>query len=187
MPLPRGERCKIMSAKLIIDLAKARLQQDSHVRCSYKHHPDNRGFDALLEMVRFALVCRRCHSAPCVKACPSRALAKVHTNGDADDCGILERAHMLCTGCGTCAIACPFGTIYADLIRFPSSICDMCRGRLEPDEKPLCVMTCDNGSIEYREIESGGDFVEVLDGVVVKVPGGRAWQPLLTNPEEVKT
>ncbi|GAH02126.1 unnamed protein product, partial [marine sediment metagenome] len=48
-----------MGAKLIIDLGKSKLQNESGVRCSYKHHPDNKGFDSLLEMVRFALICRR--------------------------------------------------------------------------------------------------------------------------------
>jgi len=175
-----------MSAKLVIDLAKAELQQDSHVRCSYKHHPGNKGFDALLEMIRFGLVCRRCHSAPCVQACPNDALEKVKTSDDPDDTGILKRANMLCTGCGTCAIACPFGTIYTDLIPYPSSVCDVCRGRLAADEKPLCVTTCANGSIDYRDVEPGGDLVEVFDGIVVNVPGGRAWQPLLANTEEAK-
>ena len=52
-----------MSAKLIIDLAKSRLQEESQVQCSYKHHPANKGFDSLLEMIRFALICRRCESA----------------------------------------------------------------------------------------------------------------------------
>ena len=30
------------------------------------------------------------------------------------------------------------------------------------------------------------DLVEVFDGVVVKVAGGRAWEPLLTNKEAEK-
>ena len=59
---------EIMGAKLIIDLAKCKLQGESNVQCSYKHHPENKGIDALLEMVRFALICRKCEAAPCVKA-----------------------------------------------------------------------------------------------------------------------
>jgi Fe-S-cluster-containing dehydrogenase component len=171
-----------MSAKLIVDLAKARLQEDSHVRCSYKHHPGNRGFDALLEMIRFALICRRCHSAPCVKACPRGALEKVPS--ETFDAGILKRANMLCTGCGTCAIACPFGTVYTDLIPFPSSVCDVCRDRLKPGEKPLCVRTCEDGSLDYAEVKPGGDLVEVFDGIVAKVAGGSTWEPFLRDTKE---
>ena len=92
-----------MAAKLVIDLAKCTTQGQSEVQCSYKHHPQNKGVDSLLEMIRFALVCRRCEAAPCVEACPRGALEKVPS--DSDDFGVLKRANMLCTGCGTCAIA----------------------------------------------------------------------------------
>jgi len=173
-----------MSAKLIVDLAKADLQETLHIQCSYKHHPGNHGFDALLEMIRFALICRRCDSAPCVKACPRGALEKIPS--ERHDAGILKRANMLCTGCGTCAMACPFGTIYTDLIPFPSSVCDVCRDRLAPDEKPLCVRTCADGCLDHGEVESGDDLVEVFEGIAVRVAGGSTWEPLLTTKEKAK-
>ena len=65
-----------MGKKLIIDLARCQPQAVSGVRCSYAHHPHNQGIDALLEMIRFALICRRCEAAPCVQACPHEALEK---------------------------------------------------------------------------------------------------------------
>jgi Fe-S-cluster-containing dehydrogenase component len=173
-----------MDEKLIIDLAKCKLQEESGVRCSYKHHPENEGFDSLLEMIRFALICRRCEDAPCIKACPRNALEKIHIKSD--DAGILKRANMLCTGCGTCAIACPFGTIYTDLIPFPSSVCDVCRGRLLPDEKPLCVRTCPDGSIGYGKVAVGGDLMEVFEDIVVRVSGGLLWEPFLRGSEKAK-
>ncbi len=173
-----------MAAKLIIDLAKCKLQGESKVRCSYKHHPENKGIDSLLEMIRFALICRRCEAAPCIEACPVGALEKVPTENN--DAGILKRANMLCTSCGTCAIACPFGTIYTDLIPFPSSVCDICKGRLKPGEKPLCVSTCKDGSIDYKEVVVEGDLVEVFDDIVVKVSGGQLWKPFLRKEEKEK-
>lgn len=174
-----------MSAKLIIDLAQADLQGTRHIECSYKHHPANKGFDRLLEMVRFGLICRRCESAPCVQACPRGALEKVpyQDNG----AKILKRANMLCTGCGTCALACPFGTVYAELIPFPSSVCDVCHDRLAPGEKPLCVRTCTNGCLDYADVEPGDDYVEVFDGIVAKVAGGSTWEPFLPEKSEAKT
>ena len=173
-----------MSAKLIIDLAKCQLQEDSSVRCSYKHHPENKGFDSLLEMIRFALICRKCETAPCIKACPQDALEKIQT--EKDDAGILKRANMLCTGCGSCAIACPFGTIYTDLIPYPSSVCDVCKGRLKKGEKPLCVNTCQDASIDYSEIKVEGDLVEVFEDIVVKVSGGVLWEPFFREGPQRK-
>ena len=175
-----------MAAKLVIDLAKAQLQEQSKVECSYKHHPQNKGFDSLLEMILFALVCRRCESAPCIAACPRDALEKIPSENN--DAGILKRANMLCTGCGTCAIACPFGTIYTDLIPYPSSVCDRCKGRLQPGEKPLCVQTCADGSIDYRQVDPDKepDMVEVFEDIVVKVSGGQLWEPFLRGVEKVK-
>ena len=173
-----------MGAKLIIDLGKCKLQAESQVQCSYKHHPENKGIDALLETIRFSLICRRCEAAPCIKGCPNDALEKVPSENN--DEGILKRANMLCTGCGTCAIACPFGTIYEDLIPFTGSTCDVCKDRLAPDEKPLCVSTCQDGSIDYREVdlEKETDLTEVLDGVVAKVTGGTLWEPFLRKNEK---
>ena len=166
-----------MSAKLVIDLGKIKLQNESNVQCSYKHHPENNGIDSLLEKIRFALICRKCEAAPCVNACPQGALEKVPSKNN--DAGVLKRANMLCTGCGTCAIACPFGTIYTDLLLFPSSVCDVCRGRLGPEEKPLCVNTCEDGSIDYREVVVENDLVEVFEDIVVKVADGVLWEPFL--------
>jgi Fe-S-cluster-containing dehydrogenase component len=93
---------------------------------------------------------------------------------------------MLCTGCGSCAIACPFGTIYRDLIPFASSVCDVCRGRLGPGEKPLCVNTCGDGSIDYKEVAVGGDLTEVFEDIVVRVSGGSTWEPFLREKEKAK-
>jgi len=175
-----------MAAKLVIDLAKVNLQAESGVRCSYKHHPENKGLDSLLEMIRFALICRRCEAAPCISSCPQGALEKIPSQDQ--DAGILKRANMLCTACGSCAIACPFGTIYTDLIPFPSSVCDRCKGRLAPGEKPLCVQTCSDGSIDYREVdvEKEDDLTEVFEDIVVKVAGGILWEPFLRQEEKEK-
>jgi Fe-S-cluster-containing dehydrogenase component len=168
-------------AKLIIDLAKMKQQGPSPIRCSYKHHPQNEGFDAVLERVRFALICRRCENAPCVAACPRGALEKIPD--EAGDGGTLKRANMLCTGCGTCAMACPFGTIYEDLVPFASSVCDLCAGRLERDEKPLCVRTCEDGSVDYREVQPGEGLVEIVQNIMVRVADGSTWKPFLKSEQ----
>lgn len=170
-----------MAEKLIIDLQKCSEQNLSDVKCSYKHHPENNGMQILLEKIYFALICRKCNSAPCVEACPQNALEKVPTENK--DESTLKRGNMLCTGCGTCAIACPFGTIYTDLIPFASNICDVCKDRLPSGEKPLCTQTCNDGCIDYKQIKVEGDFIEVFENIVAKVPAGTRWQPFLRETE----
>ena len=170
-----------MAAKLIIDLQKIK-HGDPNIRCSYKHHPENKGFDAVLEKIRFAVICRKCQTAPCVAGCPQDALEKIQTEDEQD--GVLNRANMLCTGCGTCAMACPFGTVYEDLIPFVTSVCDLCKDRLTDGEKPLCVQTCENESVDYKQVSVKGDLLEVFEDIVVKVPEGASWQPFLRDTEK---
>jgi Fe-S-cluster-containing dehydrogenase component len=168
-----------MSKKLIIDLEKCKQCPSCQAACSYKYHPDNNGIDALLEKARFALICRKCELAPCIEACPQDALEKVPTGSGEDK--ILKRANMLCTGCGTCAAACPFGTVYTELIPYLDSVCDVCRGRLAPEEKPLCVTTCTLQALSYEDAQPGEDLVEVFEDVLVRVSGGLLWEPFLRN------
>jgi Fe-S-cluster-containing dehydrogenase component len=175
-----------MAEKLIIDMGMCRPQEQSNVLCSYNNHPDNLGFDSLLEMIRFALICRRCKEAPCIMACPRKALEKVQKNPE--DEGVLKRSNMLCTGCGTCSIACPFGTVLNDLILFPSSVCDLCKGRLSSGEKPLCVRT-GGGAIEYADVKPSkqNNMIEVFEDIVVRVKGGQLWEPFLGDKTVAKS
>ncbi len=173
-----------MGKKLIIDLEKCKECGNCLASCSYRYHPNNNGVDALLEKVRFALICRKCELAPCIEACPQDALEKVPAGKGEDK--VLKRATMLCTGCGTCAAACPFGTVYTELIPYLDSVCDICRGRLAPGEKPLCVRTCSLNALSYEEAEPGKDLVEVFDDVLVRVTGGLLWEPFLREKEKAE-
>ncbi len=173
-----------MAAKLIIDLQKCKQCRSCTALCSYKHHPENNGVNALLEKIRFALICRKCEAAPCTNACPQEALEKIPATEGQES--VLKRHNMLCTGCGTCAIACPFGTIYTELIPFASSVCDLSKNRLKADEKPLCVTTCPYDSLDYKDVTVGPDLTEVFDGIMVKVAGGELWQPFLREEEKTK-
>jgi Fe-S-cluster-containing dehydrogenase component len=57
---------------------------------------------------------------------------------------------------------------------------------LKKGEKPLCVQSCKNGSIEYKDVDPAkeADMVEVFEDIVVKVSGGDLWEPFLRKEEK---
>ncbi|MCL2486959.1 MAG: 4Fe-4S binding protein, partial [Oscillospiraceae bacterium] len=71
-----------------------------------------------------ALNCRLCEDAPCVAACPRKALEQSEENG------VIIVSHELCNGCGWCINACDFGAIQIDndnVVR----MCNLCSDREE--------------------------------------------------------
>ncbi len=53
------------------------------------------------------VVCRACDDPPCARACPTGALVR-------RDGGGVRLDATLCTACGACSAACPFGAISLD-------------------------------------------------------------------------
>lgn len=120
------------------------------VECSYYYHPGNNGIDRVREVATYELVCRHCEYGTCVQACPVEALER-------DERGVLNRHSMRCIGCKSCAHACPFGTIYPELLPYKFSACDFCIDRVK-EEAPLCVRSCPYGALRYEEV--GEDVAE---------------------------
>jgi Fe-S-cluster-containing dehydrogenase component len=144
----------------------APYERDCHCMADRERPPDrpaNNGVIALRETAAYAVICRKCESANCVNSCPTEALEK-------DEEGILRRYNMRCISCGSCAVACPFGTIYAETVPYLASRCDYCLERLKSGEVPLCVETSPDGIIQYVEIEPDEEksIYKVGDHLVVK-------------------
>ena len=85
-----------------------------------------------------ALNCRMCVNAPCVLACPRKALAQ-----DAET-GVINVTDALCDGCGWCIKACNFGAIVLDP-KPTVRICDLCAERTGG---PACVEWCPEKALE---------------------------------------
>ena len=131
--------------RLFIDLEICKKCEKCVIECSYyNHYPNNNGITSLREKVQYALICKQCEEAPCVEACPREALEK-------QEDGSLKRYNMLCIGCNSCVLACPFGTIYPELIPYLDSICDYCKKRFK--DAYLCIETCPYGAVEFKEFE----------------------------------
>jgi Fe-S-cluster-containing hydrogenase component 2 len=76
-----------------------------------------------------------------------------------EDGGIIKRHNLRCVSCKLCAQACPFGTIYPEMLPFYAVRCDGCAGRGEKS----CVAGCRQGAIEYRLVEPDEEGVHIVD------------------------
>ena len=135
-----------MAKRLFIDLNKCDACEKCAVNCAYFYRPQmtDHGMLALRELATFALICRRCEEPSCVAACKFEALER-----QAD--GILKRHNLRCVSCKSCSHACPFGTIYPEMVPFYVSICDFCV--LAGGKEPPCVISCAKQAVAFREVE----------------------------------
>ncbi len=145
-----------MSKRLVIDLDRCDQCDLCGVRCGYFYRSQtaDHGILGLRQRATFNLVCRRCEEPSCVDACPFNALER-------QDDGVLTLHNLRCVSCKLCVHACPFGTIYPDMVPFYVSPCDQCLG--DGDNEPSCVSTCSRGALTYREIDADEPQTHVID------------------------
>jgi tetrathionate reductase subunit B len=91
------------------------------------------------------VVCMQCADAPCLKACPTKAISK------GDDLIVRIDAEK-CKGTGKCEDACPYGAIYVDPLRNLADKCNFCDHRLAVGMEPACVETCPGGTIVFGDL-----------------------------------
>jgi len=137
------------------------------IKCSYLYHrqdPGNNGILSVAELATYALVCRRCEEAHCVNACPVEALEQ-----EKDKDKLLIRHNMRCISCRSCSHACPYGTIYPELVPQLTHNCDFCLDRRDEKDEPLCVKSCPYGALSLKEgdIELDENTFLVGDNLIV--------------------
>lgn len=162
-----------MAKTLFIDLDRINREwKNINIKCSYPYHFGNNGILSLREWLAFQIVCRKCEDYPCVHACRYEALERI------EETGIITRNNCLCVSCKSCAVACPFGTIYMEILPFLTFHCDLCKGRLKEGEEPVCVKTS-NGAIKYGEFKEDKEKnIFQLGEIVVKIT---PWKRELTG------
>ncbi len=145
-----------MSKRLVIDLDRCDQCDRCGVVCSYFYRPQSKdhGVLALRERATFELICRRCEEASCVDACLFNALERQSD-------GVLKRHNLRCVSCKLCVHACPFGTIYPDMVPFYVTPCDYCLGAGESE--PPCARSCGRGALAYREVDPEEPRLHILD------------------------
>jgi len=96
-------------------------------------------------------VCMHCADPACARVCPADAI-------EVDDDGVvLSAAPERCIGCGSCALACPFGVPKLDAARALMTKCDLCRDRTAVGRAPMCATVCPSGALFYGTPEEAED------------------------------
>ncbi len=149
-PRPAGQEVRLF---IDLDACASGACRQCEIRCSYFYHPGNNGIVSVVELATYALVCRRCEEPHCVSACPFQALEQ---QKDKDQ--ILVRHNMRCVGCRSCSHACPYGTVYPELVPLLAHNCDFCLDRRNRAQEPLCIASCPYGALALRKVE--GELAE---------------------------
>lgn len=92
------------------------------------------------DKITYAVSCRHCDDAICVKSCISGALSK--------EGGVVKIDKNKCIGCLTCILVCPYGALSQSETGAVQK-CELC---LENScGSPACVSGCPNGALVYEE------------------------------------
>ena len=92
--------------------------------------------------VHFAVNCRHCTQAICIKSCIAGALSR-------GEDGVVRIDRDRCVGCFTCVLVCPFGAVLPAQDGGVAQKCALCTDNLCGE--PNCVKHCPNNAIVYEE------------------------------------
>ena len=131
-------------------------------------------------LFNFALACRSCEDAKCVKACPEKALSQ------AEGTGIIMVSDKKCKGCDWCVQACEHGGIEIHPESGLAVACDLCGG------EPQCVEFCPEEALELittdEEAEKRmNDTIEKLPAETERITNivkNKDWKPVLADAEK---
>jgi len=128
----------------------------------------------------FAISCRACKDAKCVKACPEKAITQ------AEETGLLIINEKVCQGCDWCVQACEHGGITINPETGKAIACDLCEG------EPKCKESCPEEALEIVESDEAADklFNEALAKLPVQceelstIAKNKDWKTLLAAAEK---
>lgn len=109
-----------------------------------------------LRMDFVPMMCRHCAKAPCIDACPEKAITK---RSD----GIVLIEPELCVGCVSCAEACPFGVIQVNDKTRVAEKCTLCAHRVDAGLEPACVHACPSKCMYFGDINELTRIVQIKE------------------------
>ena len=91
------------------------------------------------------VTCQQCERPACLRACPvyPKAISKDPLTG------VVAIDENRCTGCGECALSCPYGAIGYNAEKHHAVKCDLCAERRARDLGPACASVCPTRAISF--------------------------------------
>ena len=133
-----------MQKMLIIDQSKCTGCRACETVCSAKHEGESNPARSRVNVVKWEwegfmmpFMCQQCLDAPCVAACPVKALSRQEEMGD------VKVNYDRCIGCKLCMTVCPFGGMGFDAVAKKVIKCDFCDG------DPMCAKFCATQAIRF--------------------------------------
>jgi carbon-monoxide dehydrogenase iron sulfur subunit len=133
-----------MSKALYINYEKCTGCRLCELVCAVKHDGISNPARSRIKVMKWEMEglyipmsCQQCQDAPCVNACPVKALSRD------EDLGRVVLDYDVCIGCRTCVSVCPFGAMSFNTIDRKVFKCDLCEG------DPQCVRFCDRKAVDF--------------------------------------
>jgi anaerobic carbon-monoxide dehydrogenase iron sulfur subunit len=133
-----------MSKALYINYEKCTGCRLCELVCAVKHDGISNPARSRIKVMKWEMEglyipmsCQQCQDAPCVNACPVKALSRD------EDLGRVVLDYDVCIGCRTCVSVCPFGAMSFSTIDRKVFKCDLCEG------DPQCVRFCDRKAVDF--------------------------------------
>ncbi len=156
---------KIKKGAILVDPAKCLACKSCELACAIEHSKSKKLTMAVCEKplskprikiksaaeLGMPILCRHCKDAPCIKACPTKAI----TRKGKDEPVLIDA--KLCVGCKKCIPACPFGAIRMDKGIKKAIKCDLCFERTKGGKYPACVVACPTGALEFKLLDKISD------------------------------
>ena len=133
-----------MQKMLLIDQEKCTGCRTCEVVCSAIHEGASNPARSRIHVVKWEwdgfmmpFSCQQCQDAPCVVACPFKALSRD------EEFGRVVHNYDRCIGCRLCVTVCPFGGMGYDSVSKKVINCDFCDG------DPACARFCSTQAIKF--------------------------------------
>ena len=156
---PSGKPRQMKRAGMVIDLRRCIGCHACSVSCKTEHDVALGVFRTRVrylerpgatQLAFLPLLCMHCEDAPCIPACPTKAM------GQGAD-GRVTVDHTRCKGNMDCIAACPYDAIALDPQTGIADKCDLCQHRTDVGMDPACVAACPTGTLRFGDMDDPAD------------------------------